>query len=322
MALILFRFRYRRDVNKKDHQRLVREHAERDAEARVESKDRQEKIKVRWNLREGQSKGRKNRAQAVREAKVKRIRELFERVQDLTSGDDREELEELVELVALQDREIEYLSGFRSAWERVKTHYPAQLKNMSAMALFAELRPHMEAMRVKRKPKQTYESKRSQYKLGESGEIENGFGNTSPCGVEAFDFALPIYQGRLAMCPCPVIDDILAGGAVSMAKLQRLFGLNRNRFPKRPPSFKKGRERLYDYRAVTKIMNSLLSEQTGSSGGNRQGRPRRGWPCDPAKRTLILAGIVARLKDTGAPKHIADAFTRVIRKHAPDSAKK
>lgn len=300
-------------MNKKEIERSARERVASDTKAHADSKDRQERIRVLWNL------GKRQSGEIETNPKAQKLRKFLKCASELTNGDD---LVELVELVGLQDREIEYLTQFRHRWERIDAHYPTELENLESRAFFAEVKPLIEKMRTERKPKQTYERKRGYYRLGESGEIENGFANFAQTSPEPFNFGLASYQRLLGIYTSPVLDEIFAGGGVSMVKLQQLFGLNRNRFPASLPSFKKGRERLYDYGAVTKIMDALLSENTSDARATKKGRPSRSWANDSAVRTHVFKGIESRMRAIAAPKHIATAFMRVFHRHRTDSAKK
>lgn len=313
-------------MNKKDYERGKRERAEREEKARSDSKDRRETIKVRWDLDRRQLRTAANlqeRSNRLTTLKRQKFEKLLACVKEQTGeGDLYEDVKELVELAGLQDQEIEYLTAFRDELERVKKHYPAEFQNLSTASFWAHIQPMLKKMHVEEKPKQTYELKRQYYKVSDRGEIENGFGNLAQVSSPPFNLALGAYEQLLGISTCPVLDDIFTEGGVSMLKLQRLFGLNRSRFPRVLPSFKKGRERLYDYRVLTKIMDALLSEEAPSPGAIKQGRPVRRWLNDPAIRTRVLEGIEARAKAIEAPKRVADAFERVIRRHLPDSAKK
>jgi hypothetical protein len=146
---------------------------------------------------------------------------------------------------------------------------------------------------------------------------------------------------------------------VSKPGLQRLFGMNRNRFPKNLPGKKDGRETWYRFRAVEKIMRALLSEPKERKTSAR-GAPRQLWLSDlsdPDLRMRVLSGIAARinnlanlmsiqLEETDVSKlsdkelqfvrmvfehfqgypewqrGVAEAFLDVVRCHLPDSAKK
>lgn len=309
-------------VKKKQIERRNQERTDREAAARSDSKDRREKIKVLWDLDPRQLRAATDKAQKLKSLKRQKLQKLLGAIKKLTGENELyDDIKELVDLAGWQDQEIEYLTPFRDEIERIKKHYPAEFLNLSGASFWNDIQPMLKEIRGKEKPKQAYERKRRDYKLGDRGEIENGFGNVVPISSEPFNFALTAYQQLLGISTCPVLDDIFAEGGVSMLKLQRLFGMNRNRFPKELPSFKKGRKRLYDYRALTEIMDSLLSEKAPNSGATRQGRPGGRWLNDSAVRARVLAGIEARSKAIAAPKHVADAFARMIRRYLPDSAK-
>jgi len=162
-----------------------------------------------------------------------------------------------VELVLLQKLEIKYLTRFRRDWERILAYYPEQLENLSGKSLMAEVLPFIKERVVKKRPKQVYEQKRRGYQWG-GGEIQRGFGDASavalPPGLDS-----PLLRSSDYYC----LDDIFLCRRVNMVKLQRFFGLHRNRFPNELPSVKEGRELLYNYRAVVRIMEALLSEKRG-----------------------------------------------------------
>jgi hypothetical protein len=308
-------------VNKKrqkEYERLKRERAERKAKTRRESDDRRERIKVLWGLNEQNSKPKpfkewKTQKQDIKERKLKGILNLIER---LTEDDTSiEALQGLVELAGLQDSEIEYLTQFRSDWELICAHYPEQLEELKFQSVAAELRPHMEARRSKLTPKQRYERERRRHKLGQVGEIEREFGG----GFESSFPPLSCYEHVLGIFRS--LDDIFAGNGVSMLSMQDLFGLHRDRFPKKLPSFKMGRETLYDYRAVTKIMDWLLSEKLLNDKRQPRGRRKRLWLSDTGVRRLALSRIEARMHSLSVSEPIKAAFLAVVRRHLPDSAK-
>jgi hypothetical protein len=330
--------RKRKRCSKKQLERLERQEAERDAKARSESEERQEKIKVLWDLDEQQLKAAKKpteRKDIEQKLKTQKLKKLLNGVRKLADDEkiiDR--IHELVELAGLQDRQIEYLTQLRRDWELIQDHYPQQLENLyweSLMALVQLGLPYL----PKRKPETEWEYKRRVQKLpGGVGLIEYEFGGAG----QAEWRKLTSLPGLPYQPTC--LDNIFAGGAVKIRDseeevffigqphripkpgLQSLFGMHRNRFPKNPPP-KDGRETWYDFRAVTKIMEALLGEPERKTSA--RGAPLRLWlndPDDPDLRTRVLTGIEARIASIPVEKKIATAFLRVVRQFLPNSAKK
>jgi hypothetical protein len=160
--------------------------------------------------------------------------------------------------------------------------------------------------------------KRRSWHRGDVGLIEHEFrrwrgqlSKTDPPWVKY----LPLPKLMPPMC----LDDIFAGDTVNMLRLEELFGMNRNRFG-RLPRVKRGRETLYDYRAVLAIMGRLLSEKP--SGSKARGRPLGTWLPNSDDRTRVLRGIGARMNSLSLPEQIKAKFLTVIDRHLPDSAKK
>jgi hypothetical protein len=299
----------RRRLSKKEYERLEREDAEREAKARSDSEDRQQKIRVLWGL--------KGARPQLKEQKLKKLMHSIR----LTGGDALiDEVGELVELVALQDREIEYLTQFRDDLEGMRKHCPNELQNLInrvADKTWPALRDEMiKTGRIKPpKPKEMWEYKR--VRPPGVGLIESEFGGA---GEAEWRRSIPgvfslHFQGFHYQPTC--LDEIFAGRGVNMRRLQELFGVHRNRFPRNLPSIKNGRERSYNHRAVVKIMNALLSAKRKS-----RGRRLQTWPSDPKVRTRVLSGIKARIKSLSTPEQIKAEFLAVIHRHLPDSAEK
>ena len=173
-----------------------------------------------------------------------------------------------------------------------------------------------------------YETKRHAYKWRRIGEIERDFKGarewwrTHPL-LKHSPQAWPFFD-QLPTC----LDDILAGRSVNMVTLQELFRMNRNRFPSKLPSLKDGRKRLYDYRAVVKIMDVLLTEPVKHKR-SAKGRSRALWLSnadDPDLQARVLQGIKIRINALSVPEQIKPKIKReflaVVRRHLPDSAKK
>jgi hypothetical protein len=332
-------------VNKKEQERLKREIAEQEAKARSESEDRQEKIKVLSK----ECKELPNRRD---------LNELLDELETLSnkygsSLSDR--LRSLHQLAELQDREIEYLTQFRRELQRIHTHYPEQLENLRSATTYAEL---MQIKLPEPTPKRKYELKRGGHHWAGAGVglIEYEFGGAREAelrkstltGLLAPTDDDPIWQ-RMVAPTC--LDDIFAGGTVHMDNsekevgflpqhwywipqpgLQLLFGMDRNRFPNNLRSFKNPRNRretLYDWRAVVKIMDALLSEKPREREKPSRGLPLKLWltnPDDPDLCEHVLSGIEVRIKSLSVPEqikpHIKAEFLEVVHRHLSDSAKK
>src|SRR5215475_2162653 len=129
---------------KKESERRERELAEKKAKDRSDSEHRQEEIKVLWSLDDEQPRTTKNlkaRELKRKQLKAQKLKQLLRSVEDLTGHDDIvDQVRELVRLVALQDREIEYLMRFRRDWEEIEAHYPGQLENLYTARVFDQIR--------------------------------------------------------------------------------------------------------------------------------------------------------------------------------------
>jgi hypothetical protein len=321
----------------REHERQEREIAEHKRNARSESEDRRENIK-------------RLSKECIGLPKRRDFDELLDELEKLTDkyGSLSDRLRSLHQLAELQDREIEYLTQFRRDWELIEAHYSKELENLysaSLMALMQQASPYL----PKRKPKQEWEHKRrAEYQLpGGVGLIEYEFGRAG----EADWRRLRSLSSFPYEPTC--LDSLFAGDAVKMhgsegemffigdphphrilkAGLRRLFGMHRNRLleilrdrcPKKLPSFKMGRERSYDFRAVTTIMEALLNEEPPEGKKPARGRLQRQWP-SPKLKTRVLRGIKARINSLSVPEqikpHIKAEFLAVVHRHLRDSAKK
>jgi hypothetical protein len=184
------------------------------------------------------------------------------------------------------------------------------------------------------------------------GEIEWEFGGVRPPGTSDMNDSA---MNRLKPPEPPTcFDNIFAGHAVNMKGLIMLFGRDRHLLAKlaRVP-IKKGRETLYDYRAVKDIMDALLSKKRRKRKSSARRRPpRERWLSDPPHapdwrpvnafwrvrhycrsvrgtvreplRTRVLTGIEARINGLSerVPKHIKSEFLAVIHRHLIDTGKK
>ena len=101
------------------------------------------------------------------------------------------------------------------------------------------------------------------------------------------------------------LDKIFHGGRYKMSgavdSLQWLFGLSRKKLSMARPPITKGREISYDYRAVLACMEALL----------KQAGPNAYWLPDPARRQIVLTGIVFRARQEAKPR-IRKAFERKL----------
>src|SRR5262249_55725246 len=98
--------------------------------------------------------------------------------------------------------------------------------------------------------------------------------------------------------------------------------LHRNRFPKKLPSRRMGREIVYDWCSIVKIMDALLSEKpTRREKGARGGSVRKLWLEEPLVRARVLRGIGVRMCSISAPERVKSGFHKIIRRHLPNSAK-
>jgi hypothetical protein len=310
-------------VNKRKRERIEQKIAERQTKARSDSEYRQGRIKVLWELDEKKLKPSKTSVQ--KELKRQKLKKLLHSFRDLPSNDELS-LDELVELVALQDQEIEYLEQFRRKLERINAYDPEQLAFLDSQSLFAELRPYLESLRSKEKPKQAWEHKRRRYKLPSGvGLIEYQFGGAAE--AERRKQPLAVYS---LPCEPTCLDDIFAAGEVRMrseghkAGLEELFGMDSKRFGRGLPSIKKGREVWYDYHAVVKIMHRLLSETQPTSKAPKRGKALGLWLNDRSEGMLgpngivarrVLTEIAARSDRLAVSDDIRDAFTAVVFHH-------
>jgi hypothetical protein len=316
-------------MSKKEFEPLKREIAEREAKARRESEDRQEKIKVLSK----ECKGLPNRRD---------FDELLDELEKLTnkygfSLSDR--LRSLHQLAELQDREIEFLTQFRRDWERIESRYPEQLQNLSDASLMLQLLLVEQAQA--RDSKKAWEHRRRGYKLpGGVGLIEYEFGGAGE--AECQKSMLSSLLGTPLPYQPTCLDEIFRGGVgevktlrligqppitvstvTNMRRLEALFGMNRKRFRHLSLlSVSRGRECLYDYRAVVKIMDALLGEKaTIREEGARGGSEKKRWLGNPDVRARVLRGIEDRMNSISVPQRIKSAFLKVIRSHLGDSGK-
>jgi hypothetical protein len=310
-----FRRRVKR-WTKQDRKWLKRYLADKDAKAHADSKNRQKDIA----------------------ALLDELKKSGPHILELAKEDDA--VAKLVELVNLQKDEITYLTDyFGKPLLRIWKHTP----NASKEAEVRELREFAADLYAKNRPKPTPKQRKEQerrawrfYLPDGKGLIEWEFGGAAQAQLEKTAVFAHIidYEPRC-------LDVIFIGGRVTMdgrsrvetnalsgdqvkrePGLQELFGLDSNRFPKALPPVRQGRETFYNYRAVTMIMHSLLSDDTPKRKKEARGgsRPRL-WLSDPTVRASVLLGIEARVNKVGSDAKIKAEFMKVIRCYSPDSAK-
>jgi hypothetical protein len=288
--------------SKKELERRNRELKKQESKARAESEDRQERIRVLWD--------------AIMSG------ELARDAKDLAEN---ELVRSLIELVGLQKHKIEYLGPFWQLVQKISKRFPSEWRNLSEANALAELKeicaefeklfPGVLPAHSKLLAKQKSEAKRRrQFAAGGVGLIEWEFGGAREQLCQT-DPLLRLTPALLLTSPT-CFDNILAGDPVRMERLETLFWIHRNRLAKLVShEDKKCHE--YDYRAIVKIMDALLSEERKS-----RGRPLQTWPSNPKVRTRVLSGIEARIKSFSTTEQIKAEFLAVIRRHLPDSAKK
>jgi hypothetical protein len=320
---------------KTEHERLKQEIADRKTKARSESEDRRENIKRLSKECKG----------LPRRRDFDELLDELEKLNNKFGSSLSDRIRSLHQLAELQDREIEYLTQFRRDWEQIEAHYPGLLENLRTQSLFLELGLRSEGQSVEERPGKAWERKHGDYKwCGGVGLIEYEFGGAAEAKWYEWTHGLSA-TGEPYQPTC--LDDIFAGGAVHMHNsereavflgqpkphrilqpgLQLLFGMHSNGFQKNLTSFtnrRNRRERLYDYRAVTEIMEALLKPREGKT--SVRGGPRRLWPSDPDLRTPVLSRIEARINSLSVPEqikpHIKAKFLAVVHRPPPDSAKK
>jgi hypothetical protein len=138
-----------------------------------------------------------------------------------------------------------------------------------------------------------------EYEFGGPAEGERGKQLAALPKLPLLDLGIP--AGYHAQAPRTLdskrtcLDEIFAGQAVNMQRLEGLFGTSRRRLSQvlrgshKPP---------YNYLDVVKIMHALLSEPRKRPKKSTAGRPSRPrWLNDAHLRTRVLSGIRARIKE-------------------------
>jgi hypothetical protein len=351
----------------KKHKRLKRRKADLEAEEREahkESEKRRARIKELWNLiasvrllPEGEQSEEtpKDLNSQVQELFAEQAPELVPwpgqqaalphrvREENHKSRITKESLIELnvlqYELVALQKKEIEYLTKFRDELEGIREFDPEQLKWLSNESASARASAAMERIYslVKKSPpkgsaKRVWDRihrKRNwfesiEYQFGGAGEADWGKPQGPPLWLQNFiggQALAPLFSGPPPYQP-RCLDGILNGEVerLNTQKLQSLFyGIPRDRLleilkVKGLKGHREGRGFVYSWRAVLMIMKTLLNEEPKK----RQwagGKARRIWLSDPELRTRVLTGIEARINTLSVPQDIRSAFLDVIHAH-------
>jgi hypothetical protein len=206
--------------------------------------------------------------------------------------------------------------------KQIRRHFPNELQKLSDESLFADL---MAAARIwastqpQPTAKKKSERKRRRWRRNHFGSIEYQFGGAAE--AERRKFSLSALGDSHYEPTC--LDDIFAGETVNMLRLEELFfGIDRHRLSNALQGVQKRR---YDYRAVAKIMETLLSERSRRKRKRRGRSPRNRWlddPDDPDRRMRVLNGIIAQINRLSVHEKIANEFLTVIRPRLADSGKK
>jgi hypothetical protein len=312
-------------------------------QARADSQDRQERIKVLLDLiTRGKLVPKGEESEDSTKDLKSEVQEYFaEQAPELAPGEKpvlprpaREEKHKsrltnelahsLIELVQLQKGEIEYFQRFKRKWEEIEAYDAAGLERLLATAWRARVG----------EPK--YERRRRGYCRDGVGLIEYEFGGE---GEAWWRRGLVFWSGVPYEPTC--LDDILRGGVgevrtlpgiagapvpsppvtldtrTNMQRLEELFGMDRKRFPKKLQLHrrKKSREIVYEWRGVVEIMLALLKETLLSEKrrkGKKPGPPKRTWLEKPEVRSRVLSGIEKRIKVVCTDPEIARAFLDLI----------
>jgi hypothetical protein len=284
-------------MDKKKRERQTREKAEREAKARSESADRVESINV-----------------LEKELRKKSAHDGLRELGKTEPG------ETLVELLSLYREENEHLRKDHVEMEGMREFCPSELEAVKSKSGLVWAEQLIKTGAIKQPtPTSKQKSEWTRSMVPGVGFIEWEFGGAGE--AEWRKYWLPGFGGPPYSPTC--LDEIFRGGAVTMRRLQELFGMRRNRFPRNRPCFKNPRDRremLYGDNAVRLIMESLLSERPLSpQKRGRGGSQRRLWlrdPDDPCLMTRVLEGIKARISSLhGVPEKIAQAFLGVVQKH-------
>jgi hypothetical protein len=207
---------------------------------------------------------------------------------------------------------------------RIRRHFPDELESLSIRSMFAEvgnLVPGLFGALPKPSPKQEYEAKRRRRTWRSTGLIEWEFGGAREAWAQGEVWlSNPFYSAPL---PPTCLDDIFTGGVVNMSRLEELFGIERHRLAKLLDREDKKRGK-YGHRVVVKIMNALLKKSPRKKRKrSTPGAPRQmPWLNGANLRSLVRAGMIARLDSLPFPPKIRSAFLKVLHRRLADSGKK
>ena len=218
----------------------------------------------------------------------------------------------LVGLVVCLMREHTFL-------ELIRSFFPSELEKLGrdSSEILAGILASMQPQPTRTRK---YERTRSKAHRGAVGLIEKQFGQPQLAWWRTASEWMPLPISPPSEPTC--LDDIFAGRAVNMLRLQKLFGMDRHRL--KFQGKKSGRTTLYDYHAVVTIMKILLSERPPKKR-KRRGRSPVLWlsdPRDPDLRARVLSQIEARIKSIPVRDEIAMVFLAVVHRYHPDSGKK
>jgi hypothetical protein len=156
--------------------------------------------------------------------------------------------------------------------------------------------------RRRRASKNRYERRKRQHlHYRETGLIEEEF------AIRKRPFLLsdPLSR-RPPTGPC--LDVLLNLGEVPMSGetycLESLLGMDRHNFPKSLHPVRRDRHIFYDICALIKCIVALLEKGK--------------WPSEPARRTLVLSGIIQRARDIGQPE-LATFLEQIFRPYLINS---
>jgi hypothetical protein len=311
-------------LSKKEYLQLLRQRADEEANARIESEKRQKRIRELRNLiTSGKLVPRGDKSEQIASDLKSEIEsEVFGEWETVNTGKsdkavrrrDRDNTQQtppsnelvrsLVELVGLQEAEISHMWQSHHLCEWAKTHAPkelAALREKLSRMLWAVVKPA-----TKLTPKQASEwQRRGGQRREEVGLIEFEFGGQAK--ARAGIFYTPIC-----------LDDIFRGYPVTMEYLEILFGLERHRlrFVKDLPTVRDEHKVLYSAFHVVRIMDVLLWEKpTKRKRGARGGSEKKLWPSNPEVKKRVLFGIANRAFALSTNRSILDTFRAVVCRH-------
>jgi hypothetical protein len=189
--------------------------------------------------------------------------------------------------------------------EHLRRYVPEDLETLTFRSWYAWIMRSQASAQQKRLLTEKYEYKRRMSRFKNLIEFE--FGG----GLLLWSTSLP--NPTLVVHPT-CLDDIFAGGTVSMLRLQALFGMERKRLTE---ALQDVHKEPYNCVAVVKIMDFLLNEKPRESPERaKRGRPRRlPWLNDHGLRNFVLTRIAERISILSVAEPIRSAFLTVIRRH-------